>query len=893
MKRKILLITGITLLILISFIISAPWIFKGKITSIVKSAVSKDLRAHVNFTDVDISWFRHFPNVTVGLNNLDLTCVGEFQGDTLMSAKQINITCDIKSLVSGDSIKIYSVTANAPRFHALIHKDGHFNWSTIKPDSSSKENINTSSKTFDWEIQRYEIHNGYVEYLDESKNIHVQIANLEHEGRGHFNSELFTLKTKTTADAVNFECTGAVPYHVVAKTNIDISFHVDNKTHTYTFNTDQVSFNDMKLHTEGFFQWINDSSYNMNIHFKAPSTKFKNILSMLPSVYQNDFASIDANGQVNFNGFIKGKYDEKHFPAYHTNLYVTDGYFKYPDLLMPVEHIHLGLQIDNPDGIADHRTINISEAHAEINHDTLNMHLLVKNLETKPFIDFAFTGKLDLGNISQWMKLEPGTKWSGLIIADIHAKGKIPETEKQKKDLFQSWGEFDLSDFLYSSKTYPGGIALNELIMSFNSKNILIQDLKGAYLKSHFGATGSLNNLFDFALRNKPLKATIDLKTDEFNFREWIRTDKDSSGKTTTLSNTAFTVPENIDFTMHAEADRFHYDNLDLQNISGNLVISDQTIQLHDIKANGLDGDIHINGTYSTVESKDYPEFALTYDVKGLDIQKTFLAFNSIRRIIPVAKFIAGNINAHMSLSGRLNEDMTTDLQSLDGEGNVELLAGTMKNFDPLDKISQSLDIAELKDLPLKDTKADFSFKNSRVVVTPFVLHAKDIEMDIYGTHGFDQSLDYAINLKVPRSQLGSKGKMFVKNVVTQAADKGIPVKLKDEVSLDVKMIGTINSPDVKTDMDSVVDMAATDLKKEVNEFVNAKLDSAKQQLHPPSAKKQLFVQAAYKTNSKTKKTSGSSHKKSGHSKTKKKHKKTRKNYSTSLKKSKSTASIR
>jgi len=402
-----------------------------------------------------------------------------------------------------------------------------------------------------------------------------------------------------------------------------------------------------------------------------------------------------------------------------------------------------------------------------------------------------------------------------------------------------------------------------------------------------------LNNLFDFALRNKPLKATIDLKTDEFNFREWIRTDKDSSVNSTGHTNTAFTVPDNIDFTIHAEADRFHYDNLDLQNLSGNLVISEQTIQLHDIKSNGLDGEIHIDGTYSTVESRDYPEFALTYDVKGLDIQKTFLAFNSIRRIIPVAKFMAGNINAHMSLNGKLNGDMTTDLQSLEGEGNVELLAGTMKNFDPLDKISQSLDIAELRDIPLKDTKADFSFKNSRVVVNPFVLHAKDIEMDIYGTHGFDQSLDYAINLKVPRSQLGSKGKMFVKNVVTQAAEKGIPVKLKDDVSLNVKMIGTINSPDVKTDMDSVVDMAATDLKKEVNEFVNAKLDSAKQELHHPSAKKQLFVQASYKTNSKTKKTSGSSHKKSTHSKTKKKHKKTRKNYSTSLKKSKSTASIR
>src|ERR1700688_636501 len=216
MKRKILLITGITLLVIITFVLAAPWIFKGKITSLVKSSVNKDLKAHVDFSDVDISLFRHFPNITIGLNNPDLICVGEFQGDTLLSAKQINITCDFKSFVSGDSLKIYSITANEPRFHVLIHKDGHLNWGTIKPDSSTKENIGISARTFDWELQRYEIHNGYVDYLDESKNIHVEIASLEHEGRGNFNSELFTLKTKTTADAVNFEFAGAIPFHVTA-----------------------------------------------------------------------------------------------------------------------------------------------------------------------------------------------------------------------------------------------------------------------------------------------------------------------------------------------------------------------------------------------------------------------------------------------------------------------------------------------------------------------------------------------------------------------------------------------------------------------------------------------------------------------------------------------------
>jgi AsmA-like C-terminal region/AsmA family len=895
MKSKILKIAGLIMLVLITFIGTAPWLFKGKITRLITAQVNKNLRAHVNFTAVDISLFRNFPKITIGLDNLQVTCVGEFQGDTLLTAKRFDIACGIGSLIYSDSIQIYSIRVNQPHIHALVHKNGHSNWNIIKSGTDPYEKMNSTSGFLTWNLQRYVIHNGYINYLDERTDMHIVAVNLEHEGKGNFGSDLFTLNTRTTADAVDFILGGAIPNRVTAKTSIELAFHVDNKSHTWSFNTDQVFLNELKLHTEGFFQWVNDSSYSMNIKFKAPSTKFKNILSMMPSVYRKDFASIESDGQVNFNGFIKGRYDDKHFPSYHTNLYIRDGSFKYPDLPVPVENINLGVQVDNPDGIEDHLTINISEAHTEINHDPLDLHLFVKNLKSKPFIDFGFVGKLDLGNIAKLMKLDSGTRLGGILTADIHAKGNIPVVENHRKEAFQAGGNFDLRDFSYASSAYPGGFALNELLMDFSPKNIIVNELKGKYFATHFEATGTLNNFFDFALRNKPLNATIALKADEFNLREWMRADDKDSAAASVHVQTPFIVPESIDFTIHAQADKFHFDNLDLQNLSGNLAISDQTIHLQQVRANGLDGDIIINGTYSTLESRENPEIALNYNVKGLDVQKTFLAFNAVRRIMPIAKFMSGNLNAHMSLNGRLHDDMTSDLLTLQGDGNVELLNGSMKDFGPLDKLAQLLEIVELKDIPLKDVKADFSFKNGRVVVSPFLMHTKDIDMGISGTHGFDQSIDYDVNLIVPRNQLGRKGSMFVKNVIVQAADKGIPVKLKDAVSMNVKMGGTINSPDVKPDMNAVVDNAASELKKEVNDFVNAKLDSSRQQLRNPPAvtKKPLYVQAAYKpkANLKAKKSTSHKHKNSARAGARKKHKKTGKNYSTSLKKEKSTAS--
>ena len=266
-----------------------------------------------------------------------------------------------------------------------------------------------------------------------------------------------------------------------------------------------------------------------------------------------------------------------------------------------------------------------------------------------------------------------------MLTADVHAKGDIPDMENHKKDPFDAGGDFRLENFSYSSKGFPEGVVLDQLLMEFNPKNVSVKEMKGVYLSTHLGVSGKLNNLFDFAFRNQPLNASIDLKTDELNLREWINNNKNSSAPAGT--NTVFVVPDNIEFTVHAEATQFHFDNLDLQNLTANMTVSDQTVHLLQVKANGLDGDIVLDGTYSTLENKENPDFALNYDVKALDVQKTFFAFNTIRKIMPVAKFISGNINAHMSLNGSLNDDMTTDLRTLYGEGQVELLDRNDERF--------------------------------------------------------------------------------------------------------------------------------------------------------------------------------------------------------------------
>ena len=41
------------------------------------------------------------------------------------------------SVISGSEMKIYSVTVDEPRIHAIVNKEGKANWDITKPDTTT------------------------------------------------------------------------------------------------------------------------------------------------------------------------------------------------------------------------------------------------------------------------------------------------------------------------------------------------------------------------------------------------------------------------------------------------------------------------------------------------------------------------------------------------------------------------------------------------------------------------------------------------------------------------------------------------------------------------------------------------------------------------------------
>lgn len=823
--KKIGKIVLITLLSLVGLLFATPYLFKGKIVKLVKAEINKNVNARVDFKEVNISFFRHFPKVSIGLDELLVTGTGYFAADTLLSAARLDVSVDIMSFFRGDNMNVYGITIESARIHAINTKEGFANWDILKTEETNLAN-DTSGSPFNLKLQQYAIKNSFVKYDDYQSGMFAVIKNLEHTGSGDFAADLFTLKTSTTADEVTY-IYGGIPFLAAVKTRLSTDIKMDNKNNVYSFDAMNILLNDLTLTGDGHVRSL-VNGYGIDINFKSPSTDFKDILSLIPSIYKSDFNKVKADGKTNFDGFIKGNYSDSAMPGYHINMAVKDGAFKYADLSRSVQQVNFHLLVDNPDGETDHTVVDITNGHLLMDQDPFDFRLLVKNPISNMYVDGAVKGRLNLSEVANYIKLKNGTRIAGLLNADVAIKGNVKEIERQQYADFYAAGIVDVNKFSYVSADYPTGVKLNSLHADFTPSRINLSNIKGQYQQSNFEAAGQLNNLLSYLFSGKPLSANISVHADKVNLNDWMGVSSDSASSGT--ASAPFAVPANLNVVLNTRIDNMKYDNLEIRDLEGALMLEDEAVRLKDINGSALDGTININGSYSTKENKDKPAIAMSYNVNKVDIQKTFYAFNTAQKLMPIGKYLAGKLTSVLSANGKLGDNMSIDMSTISGNGNLFLIDGFLSKFAPLEKIASTLNVKELQQISLKDVKTFFEFSNGKLLIKPFSLKVKDIEMEIGGLQGigFDEGINYAINLKLPRSLMGTQGNQFVDQLVNSVNAKGIPVKAGETVNLKLAMGGTIKAPTLQVDLKQSGETLAEQMQQQVKDFAQARVDSAK-----------------------------------------------------------------
>ncbi|UOQ79039.1 hypothetical protein MUN84_11245 [Hymenobacter sp. 5516J-16] len=278
-------------------------------------------------------------------------------------------------------------------------------------------------------------------------------------------------------------------------------------------------------------------------------------------------------------------------------------------------------------------------------------------------------------------------------------------------------------------------------------------------------------------------------------------------------------IPKEFDLVLNTNVQQVVYDNLKLDNVKGIVTVRDQAAILNGLTFNTLGGAFATSGSYS---SKDlaHPKFNLGLNIKNLNFQNAFKAFNSVKAMVPLASSLEGVFSTNFNVSGEMGPDMLPRYSTLTGKGLFEVVRAAVANSSVLDKISSLTQFQELKKFAVDNKDVAAEIINGNFVVKPFDLTVGQIKMTVGGSNNISSGgLEYVTALNVPTGKLGNQLNSQLTRLTGVSNLQGT-----DRVTLGLNISGTVTNPQVKLTTGSVKAQA----KDLVSNIVQAKVEDAK-----------------------------------------------------------------
>ncbi|MBL4593760.1 MAG: AsmA family protein [Flavobacteriales bacterium] len=830
MIKKILKYLGFTLLFLIILIVLLPIIFKGTIVEKVKEEANNSLNAKVDFGEFDLGLISTFPNFEFSINDVTVDGVDQFEGVQLASIKNLTLKVDLMSVISGDEINVKTLSILDLNVNALVLADSTANWDIVKvSDDEVAEETTEEASSFKLGLKDLSIINANITYVDETMDLTTTITNFNFNMSGDMTEDVTDLVTKTTIEALDLEME-SIKYFKKAKIEATATIKADLANNKYTFSENEFKINELTLGLDGWVAIFEDNDdIDMDIKFGAKKTAFKNILSLIPAVYMTDFSSVKTAGKLQLDGYAKGIYTETALPAFGLDLIVEDAMFKYPDLPKAVNNIQVDLHVDNPGGSEDNTFINLKRFYMEIAGNPIDMNMKIKTPISDPDIDGGIKAKFSLASLKDVIPMEEGEEMNGNITADVRLKGKVSALEEERYEEFTAEGQLIILDMDYKSDSLPYDILLKQMYLNFSPQAVELSSFEAQIGKSDINANGKMENFIAYAFADdEALKGRFNLSSNLMDLNEFMEEEVEVAEGAETAEEEPLSVieiPKNIDFILASSMKKVIYDNMEIDNLNGELIVKDQKVSMNNLAMNLLGGSMVMNGYYETTNPKK-PGFSYDMDINDFDIETVTSTFNTIDEMAPYAKNMKGRFNTSLIVNGVLDQEMMPDLNTLIGNG--EMLTKNMKvdDFKALNKLADILKNDKFSKLEIDDTKIKYSFKDGRIYTEPFDIKMGTITGTMSGSNGFDQTMDNVMTLKVPTEELGAGD--AINKLNEQAAGLGMSLKDSKTVDVDVTLKGTVDNPKVGVNLKNMTGSIVDDVKEQVEEKIEEIKDDAK-----------------------------------------------------------------
>ena len=221
---------------------------------------------------------------------------------------------------------------------------------------------------------------------------------------------------------------------------------------------------------------------------------------------------------------------------------------------------------------------------------------------------------------------------------------------------------------------------------------------------------------------------------------------------TATLDTTdrVFVIPAYLDMTLHTDAKKIDFKDVELSNVLGEVIIRDQSINLSNLKMDSNIGRGHMTMFY-TAKDESGASAGFDIDMENVMVEKLIGLYPAIDTLVPMLRSFEGVVDCQITATCKMDSVMSLDLPSLNsacylhGE-NMVLLDG-----ETFTEISKTLMFKNKKRNVIDSISVDLAIKDNKIEVFPFLVEMDRYKVAVGGTHNLDMTFNYHLSvLKSP-----------------------------------------------------------------------------------------------------------------------------------------------
>lgn len=805
--KRIVVGSLITFIGLIGLVWLLAYVYQDDLKTYVAESVNENLNRDIAIGEkgIDYNVLSHFPNIAVELPEVRIANPEHIEG-LLLNVEKVYIVFDLFSIISGEFV-INEISVAEGELNILFDSDGLPNykiWNDAKESKESNglmiENINLEGLKFLYsdfrKNQKVCIDVKNLNIVPLSLNNTIQLESSLDANLKSIDIDGFELDTSIVLN-------GAVNYFAKNK-KIGVSYLGELLGSNSNLNFDFS---------------MNEKQDSLDFSFKLDDFGISRIVNVLPNKVRSTLLN-SASGRISLEGAINGDINA---PSIHVNYRITKGAV----------------------GIHQERISNIKANGEFIQSSLFNTRKgkIVVNQLSGNFLNSNFEGSLELENFkSPWVKtkmncnVDLGELYSnfsltqfdalkGMVNLNAQLSGGIQDLlgNNRRKSIrnFKSNGKIHFDGLEILPKGFSNQINFETGDLTFDNKDLTIVNLNGQVNNSKFDMNGKLTNFLKTIFSNAPLTFNAKLNIDQLKLEEFIT----AEGSDVADSAYYFSLPEDILLDVKLNLGDFKFRKFHAQDIKGAMLLKNQRLAFTKMQFKTCSGSALVSGKIEASYAKKVL-FECSADLKNIDATEAFNEFENFGQDFLLAKHVKGRITTDIYLLAETDKQLNVLKDKIYTKTKIKIIDGELTSFEPLIELEEFLNEEfklnfNLKQLKFKTLENDIEVINKKISIPEMAIRTNDLNMDISGTHTFDQVIDYSFKVKHSDIFKASKENKIDK-------EYGVVENNDKTATLPLKMTGTVDDPKFSYDIKKKTDIIRENLKKEGQNIIKLIKDEFK-----------------------------------------------------------------